>query len=88
MTFYTLIEDIDQDARPNYESDSVTEWKIKQITLAAIQRLYKDCDMTVRDICHVYGIEYQAEYQKLFYTLFGPKGHSHGGSRRAKSKLQ
>lgn len=87
MTFYHIIEDIDQDHRPVSESDSVTEWVIKKKTLAAIKRLYHECDMSVRDICHVYDIEYKAEYQKLFYTLFGPKGHSHGGSRRTKSQF-
>lgn len=87
MTIYTLIEDIDKDTRPASESDSVTEWVIKKRTIDAIHRLYHDCDMSVRDICHIYGIKYQASYQKLFYTLFGPKGQSHGGSRRSKSKF-
>jgi|DEB0MinimDraft_6_1074348.scaffolds.fasta_scaffold57600_1 hypothetical protein len=87
MTIYSIIEDIDQDNRTVQDSDSVTEWTIKQKTIAAIKRLYHDADFTVRDICTVYGIEYKPEYQKLFFKLFGSKGKGHGGARRSNSKL-
>ncbi len=87
LKFHQIIEDVDQDSRPVYEPDSITEWVLKKKTMQAIHRLYHDLDLTVRDICHLYGFEYKSEYQKLFYKIFGPKGKSHGGSRRAKSKF-
>jgi hypothetical protein len=88
MTIYQIIEDLDQDNRPASESDSVTEWQIKKKTLIAIRRLYHELDLTARDICYIYGIDYYPGINKLFYKVFGPKGKGHGGSRRGASKTK
>lgn len=84
MTVYQLIENVDQRKSRN-ENDSVIEFVLKRKTIKAIGRLYHDLDLTVRDICHLYDFEYKAEYQKLFYKLYGPKNQGHGGSRKGKS---
>lgn len=68
--------------QPFQESDSVTEFELKEKIIESCRKMYLQFDMTAREICHVYGSEFKPSYNKLFYTLFGSKGKGHGGARK------
>lgn len=84
MTFEEMIEAGKHRPPPEpfRESDSVSEFEMREKIIESCRKMYQQFDMTAREICHVYDCEFKPEYNKLFYTLFGAKGKGHGGSRR------
>ena len=77
-----MIEAGKHETFPEPYSDSVSEFELKAKIIESCRRMYQQFDMTAREICHIYGAEFKPSYNKLFYSLFGPKGKGHGGARR------
>lgn len=72
---------------PYDASDSVNEFELKEKIIHACKVLYTDFDMSVRDICNVFGCEYNPELQKVFYRLCGSKNKGVGGNRPNRKKV-
>jgi len=62
--------------------DSIYFDRMKTRTFNAIKNLYSLHDFTAREICDLYDVPFQSQYNKLFYTIFGQKGKAHGGKRK------
>jgi|GEM_PF-3537727 uncharacterized protein YeeX (DUF496 family) len=50
--------------------------------IALLKNMYIFQDMTVREICTHFEVDYEPRIQKLFYKVFGAKGKGHGGQRK------
>ena len=53
-----------------------------QKKIELLKKMYVFDDMTVREICDSFDVNYEPKIQKLFYKVFGAKGKGHGGSRK------
>lgn len=84
MTFEEMIECGKHATPPEpfQESDSVTEFEMREKIVESCRRMYQQFDMTAREICHIYGCEFKPEYNKMFFRMFGPKNKGRGGARK------
>jgi hypothetical protein len=76
--------DHDEVPKPYNQSDSVTEFELKEKILHAAGVMYKDLDLSAREVLKVFDAmeEFHPNINKVFYNLYGPKGKGHGGARR------
>lgn len=54
--------------------------------IETLRHLYIEEDMSVKEICNHYGVEYTSYLQKLFFIVFGAKGKGWGGARKNAGK--
>jgi hypothetical protein len=62
-----------------YKKTSLSDEQKTQID--AIERIYIEENLTARDLCGVFGVDYNKRIQKLLHSVF-PKGLRHGGFRK------